>query len=161
MTLDFLPRTSKKGFSSWVYYCKISTLNTRHRRNSERSFSSWVYYCKISTHMKAFLEETHLVSVAEFITVRFQLHAAGFLVRQRPVSVAEFITVRFQPGAGCQTVCPADLCFSSWVYYCKISTWCCVERTAFCKAQVSVAEFITVRFQLAGNAMDAQKNMFQ
>ena len=46
--------------------------------------------------MKAFLEETHLVSVAEFITVRFQLHAAGFLVRQRPVSVAEFITVRFQ-----------------------------------------------------------------
>ena len=62
-----------------------------------------------------------LVSVAEFITVRFQPYGRGARQNGPWVSVAEFITVRFQPWAKSNST-TLSICFSSWVYYCKIST---------------------------------------
>ena len=129
-------------------------LYAEHDTGTRLGFSSWVYYCKISTLTEPFFAlAIVLVSVAEFITVRFQPDRSGRRTGFRRVSVAEFITVRFQPDRCKRTEAVRDRSFSSWVYYCKISTSPAWIREINAP-RVSVAEFITVRFQPVENRVE-------
>ena len=108
-----------RSFSSWVYYCKISTFNALFVSSGETGFSSWVYYCKISTVTRwrrpfqtcSFSSWVYYCKISTF-QGRLENKVFGF---------------------------------SSWVYYCKISTR--GRGCGFVCHLVSVAEFITVRFQ--------------